>query len=370
MSQFDTRPMCLLSFDGGGIRGLSSLWILNHIMERFNEARAKNGQSHVEPWEVFDMICGSGTGGLAAVMLGRLRMPMSNAIQAYLSLVRLAFSENGWWGFEGYTATRLERAIHLMVGASRIHDIQANEKTRRKAWQESEQLTLEYGTDVMMRDPDESERCQVFLSATLIIDGIDQTSRLRTYASLINVTPSCTIWEALHSTIALPPLFKNASISVPANDHDAWVVSSTSVYANPTQEIIEEAADQHPTRPVACVLSIGTGSSDAIRLRPAGGFPKLRLWRLPGFLRKIVSECEETHNRLSKQPQLQEVYFRFNAGQELQEVGLEEWERPEVVMARTMHYMQQDSIVQVIEKVLHALLERHSVATAEQLAGR
>lgn len=39
--------------DGGGVRGLSSLLILQKQMESINE----------EPWQFFDMIVGTSTGG-------------------------------------------------------------------------------------------------------------------------------------------------------------------------------------------------------------------------------------------------------------------------------------------------------------------
>jgi patatin-like phospholipase/acyl hydrolase len=49
--------------DGGGIRGLSQLYILQSIMERVNREREQDSKDRVEPWELFDLICGTGTGG-------------------------------------------------------------------------------------------------------------------------------------------------------------------------------------------------------------------------------------------------------------------------------------------------------------------
>ncbi|KIJ34495.1 hypothetical protein M422DRAFT_35101 [Sphaerobolus stellatus SS14] len=51
----------LLSFDGGGIRGMSELLILKEIMERVRSQ--ENLPSIPLPWEYFDMIGGTGTGG-------------------------------------------------------------------------------------------------------------------------------------------------------------------------------------------------------------------------------------------------------------------------------------------------------------------
>jgi patatin-like phospholipase/acyl hydrolase len=59
----DTTGLCLLSLDGGGVRGLSTLYILKNIMDRLNHARAENNLPLVKPCEVFDLIGGTSTGG-------------------------------------------------------------------------------------------------------------------------------------------------------------------------------------------------------------------------------------------------------------------------------------------------------------------
>jgi len=61
----------ILSIDGGGVRGMSSLLILRNVME---EIARQKGITEARPCEYFDLIGGTGTGGLIAIMLGRLRM--------------------------------------------------------------------------------------------------------------------------------------------------------------------------------------------------------------------------------------------------------------------------------------------------------
>ena len=62
----------ILSLDGGGMRGLSSLLILRTIMERIKLANRLSQTP--KPCEYFDLIGGTSTGGLIAIMLGRLRL--------------------------------------------------------------------------------------------------------------------------------------------------------------------------------------------------------------------------------------------------------------------------------------------------------
>jgi patatin-like phospholipase/acyl hydrolase len=59
----DSRGLCLLSLDGGGVRGLSTLYILKSIMDRLNYARENEGLPAAKPCEVFDLIGGTSTGG-------------------------------------------------------------------------------------------------------------------------------------------------------------------------------------------------------------------------------------------------------------------------------------------------------------------
>ena len=69
----------ILSFDGGGVRGLSSLLILRDIM---TEIEYKNGAADTpKPCEYFDLICGTSTGGLIAIMLGLLGMVLISDMQ-------------------------------------------------------------------------------------------------------------------------------------------------------------------------------------------------------------------------------------------------------------------------------------------------
>jgi Patatin-like phospholipase len=68
----------ILSLDGGGVRGLSSLYMLKELMAQAARQKAHDQptepNSVLHPCEIFDLICGTSTGGLIALMLGRLEM--------------------------------------------------------------------------------------------------------------------------------------------------------------------------------------------------------------------------------------------------------------------------------------------------------
>lgn len=57
-----------IMLDGGGVRGLSSIIILENLMTKVNEARKQQGLHPKEPWQLFDMIGGTSTGGFVALL--------------------------------------------------------------------------------------------------------------------------------------------------------------------------------------------------------------------------------------------------------------------------------------------------------------
>jgi hypothetical protein len=67
----------ILCFDDGRYRSFVSLKILQRMMEIVAKESRLNGP--LLPHDCFDLICGSGGGGLIAIMLGRLRM-VSNTV--------------------------------------------------------------------------------------------------------------------------------------------------------------------------------------------------------------------------------------------------------------------------------------------------
>jgi patatin-like phospholipase/acyl hydrolase len=82
------RLLRLLSLDGGGVRGLSSIMILRALMTGLNRGRS----APTQPWQEFDLIAGTSTGGLLAIMLGRLRMSVEDCEDAYAQLSDAIFT--------------------------------------------------------------------------------------------------------------------------------------------------------------------------------------------------------------------------------------------------------------------------------------
>ncbi len=57
------KGLCLLSLDGGGVRGLATLLILKRIMYVLEGKVGRDVERPLLPCKYFDMIAGTSTGG-------------------------------------------------------------------------------------------------------------------------------------------------------------------------------------------------------------------------------------------------------------------------------------------------------------------
>lgn len=87
----------VLALDGGGVRGLFSILVLEKLMEAVREIDQPFSLDALKPCQYFDIICGTSTGGLLAIMLGRLRMDIESCKQAYRSLSAQMFRKSSWY---------------------------------------------------------------------------------------------------------------------------------------------------------------------------------------------------------------------------------------------------------------------------------
>jgi len=86
----NNRRIRILCLDGGGIRGISALLILEKIMDRIKDR--SGSPTTLRPCEYFDLIGGTSTGGIIAIMLGPLRMTVVECIRSYKDMAARAFT--------------------------------------------------------------------------------------------------------------------------------------------------------------------------------------------------------------------------------------------------------------------------------------
>ncbi|KAF7922489.1 uncharacterized protein EAE98_008015 [Botrytis deweyae] len=308
-------PLRLLSLDGGGVRGLSELIILDEIMNRLKYTL----KSSVDllPADYFDMICGTSTGGLIALLLGRLRFSTAEAIRCYASLGKEIFKNKRLKSLHGYAfeSSNMERAIKNLLEVKYGHG---------------------HGDDRMLADEEENS-CKA---------GKDRS-------------PNCKIWEAARATCAAPLFFQ--SIFIEENGIDEEFVDAGLGCNNPIKQLISEAKSEFAqTRPVACILSIGAGIPKALGFtRPKSLMEKVAPMSLVDVLKGIATSTEkeaaEMENKYSNIPG---IYYRINVGRDIGDISLEELKELEQIKSHTKAYLRKDNISYQIDSIVAALAHK------------
>lgn len=130
-------PLRILSLDGGGVRGYSMLIILQELMHRVyveSEGKPPDRDATPKPCDYFDLIGGTGTGGLIAIMLGRLRLDIETSLSIYVRMTRKVFETDKTFAGIPYKqtlfkASKLEEAIKQCVAEHTLFEDEGNDGT-------------------------------------------------------------------------------------------------------------------------------------------------------------------------------------------------------------------------------------------------
>lgn len=200
-------------------------------------------------------------------------------------------------------------------------------------------------TSLLIWDPDE-----VRFVCTLA-RAIMTRFRLRSYrpAREAEAVNGCRIWEAARATSAAPSFFKPIKIG----KFGTSFIDAAIGYNNPTPEVEKEAREiWGDDVEIHCLISIGTGKPD---LRPFG----TRLKAVAATLVRIATETEMTADAFPRaHPGLTGRYFRFNVARGLEEVGINEHERKDLISITTVNYLNELNTRTEVEKCLELLSRR------------
>ncbi|KAG6890166.1 hypothetical protein C0995_010870 [Termitomyces sp. Mi166 len=331
----EAEGMRLLALDGGGIRGISELLILEEIMMRI---KAEEGLEKVpKPCEYFDIIGGTGTGGLIAILLGRLCVSIEEATKAYIEFAGKVFSETKhMWQDGTFKASTLEGAVKDLVAR---YDESGDENAR------------------MMSDVSKKRECKTFVCAMSALN-MSHPHLFRSYEVRSNQEYNAKIWEAVRATSAAPTFFKRIEIGT---DPKEEFVDGGLRCNNPTAEVLREAQKIcGMDYPMSCIVSIGTGHPKTITLRKPDRFQRLLPTDLIRVLIGISTDCENLSDEFER---------TFNVQQGLQDVSLAEWMKMGEVKAHTLQYLRGAAIGVEIDRV-RDLLRRRSKNSHERQAQR
>ncbi|KFY96955.1 hypothetical protein V500_02248 [Pseudogymnoascus sp. VKM F-4518 (FW-2643)] len=320
-NDLETRGLCLLSLDGGGVRGLSTLYLLRALMLRLNDERKASKLEHKKPCDVFDLIGGTSTGGLIAIMLGRLEMDVDECIVAYKALMETVFEKRQNYlrvGFRGmikpkFSSKQLEKAIKSVI--------------------ECQQVPVDEPFHLKTEDED-SRKCRVFVCAQSKETG--SLALLKNYRRKGDDPGEATIWQAALATSAAISFFDEIKIG------DRTYIDGAMGANNPARQVQNEASkiwceatgDLEPL--VKCFISLGTGN---------GGINPISdkaYTFLTNSLTAMATDTKttETEVLLRWRKYKDTRYFRFNVEQGLQKVGLAEYKEKGLMEVATKDYLE------------------------------
>ncbi|KIJ23073.1 hypothetical protein M422DRAFT_39824 [Sphaerobolus stellatus SS14] len=330
-------PLNLLSLDGGGIRTVSQLVILNEIMKRVMQTKELNEMP--KPCDYFHLIGGSGTGGIIAILLGRLRMTAEQALEKYIELMQEVFNQ----------------ANHTLV-PSKLGGSYKAEKMREVM----ERIVHSSGNGELMHQNHPRQLGRTFV-CTLFLHNTRYVQRLRTYPMLKNDTIHSTIWEAAYATAALPWLFKPIGIEGFAKIKQSFIGAETNC-SNPTKEVVEEAKEVFDAGcHVQLILSIGSGHPGPLSLPHRSIFPTGFKEELLRSLMNMSLDCERTADELAPAyKKIPNLYFRLNVTHGAGLVGFEEYQAVSELWTHTHSYLQDDKISKEVDTIVECLCNKQA----------
>ncbi|KAI9808647.1 MAG: hypothetical protein M1825_003798 [Sarcosagium campestre] len=390
-------PLRVLSLDGGGVRGYSMLILLQELMYRTFveiEGKAPRRDQIPKPCDHFDLIAGTGTGGLIALMLGRMRLDLETCKDVYVRMTRRVFETDKTIAGIPYRSTlfkasKLEEAIRECVAEHTVYESEGNDGIelngpappmspltspsmasgisslpQRRLSKMSTTSGLNTRTSSDYRRNTEALRWgdpNAFLydrrenrtktAVTAVYKGTPKSGSsvfLRSYDSRKEPPPefNCTIWQAGRATSATGLAFKPIQIG-----QSVFIDEGAGKY-NPSPQVLDEAAvNEWPGREVAVFVSIGTGK------RPGGTASQQHLWwedfvssgvgDFAEARRRLISKiegCEDTHQYMKKEHLAKrgvnpENYYRLNVEVGVGEFGMNEWNRLADISTSTRRYL-------------------------------
>ncbi len=380
------RLKALLSLDGGGVRGLSSLIILDRIMtyvSQYEEKKDRNARGSAYsplfdssvgdsatpgfdeqdsqkylPCHYFDYIGGTSTGSLIAIMLGRLKMSVDEAMEEYQEMSKNVFEK---------PSSRLKRFLNNYDrGAGR-------QKLRDKI----EDLASRHPERALSNEPQpfksDPQRCRTIVcSIKRTQDSAFQEPFLfRSYESSREIreqtqnsvtylernpsnSQSFKIWEVAKVSSAAPSFFKSVDLE-DSKYYDAVVNMNNPswILLNEVHSVVTESHDKLDT-----LLSIGGGNAKKTKSKAES--------RTHESLTDSIPYSEYVDQKVRKESKLQGFsYQRFDVEGGLRSIRLDEWKPKhsgkitlEKLRTQTEVYLGMDKVASQCRILAESLVER------------
>jgi len=346
----------LLSLDGGGPGTISQLRILQEYVTRLAPDKGV-GVDEVLIADLADLIGGVGPAGFVALLLGPLRMPVSQAIKELIALGAPLFpnAQEGMLSLE----ENLKKGMLSLEEKSKKEMLLREENSKKlKEAIEAMLKRHNYAIDIKLNDPCFSgSQCKTVVFATSTVDAT-RCQLFRTYSARKGFL-ECTFVQAACATLSMSSLFEPVPIG--PEGREQTFMSASIGFNNPTKGLINEAKMQFgPDTRVSTILSIGSGLPALVAFDgPTSGSNKL--------LNDIVIDCEKLADEMAAYLSSFDGYLRLNVGRGLERMEMSNWGNPGKIEGQTVSYITVSANTNAIDSSLERLQNRVSSLTLRQL---
>lgn len=341
------QSLRILTLDGAGIKGLSELFILQHLFQR---VKSITGILDIQPCDVFDLLAGSSTGGLNVIFLGRMVMSVEDAIDAYTTIGSKVFAlPNDDHEGAGKTKRFLKK---LASGPSQSRTVVLMEEMMGVLANKRD-VAARFSVEDKIEDEEyyDDHSWRVMLCVTRKGRNSDEPDLIRNWRSEVPGQKNYTacVWEAAGAVCAVLPLFQE---HVRLELHGDKLYAATKEMANPIGDVLAEMKREKSLvgHDIACLVSIGAGKLTPDGIVPDGSKTAVEMMSSAEDAVERFRESEE-----GKELKSQGKYFRFNLPVDVQELGIDECSEVDKVKAAVEKHMGQENVKEMVERCAQKL---------------
>ncbi|KAF2798390.1 FabD/lysophospholipase-like protein [Melanomma pulvis-pyrius CBS 109.77] len=326
----------ILSLDGDGVRGFSTILLVESLV---NAVCSKIGR-RADPFQIFDLLAGTSSGGILAIMLGRLRMRAHKAREAYTQITRAMFVEK--WNF----FVSIDPQAHLPP----IDEEGLNNSIKSVITRANENFDDDF------LDP-RHDSTNVFVTTCQVDDTVNRPALIRTYPTRRVAGPEInaklSIWQAMRATSAAPRYMTSNGAHNGRALLEPGLVDCGTGKNNPVRDLVFESRKLFGySLDALVVVSIGTGTG------------MNRTEEVSDMANRVAERVVD--GRMAEEKFFREnadhmargwmKYFRFNVP-DLGDVPLDEWAHVEKIKEKTHTYLGNPEVGERFYACVNAIAE-------------
>lgn len=290
--------------------------------------------SSAHPNDFFDIMGGTSTGGLIAIVLGSLLVTASALVGLYSTLSKRLFS------------SKLAAIRSLFKG----HKYSAADAQRLFS-EIVKEHTEDSNPDTLFTGQSEDVSTKVFVTAVDSSDASGDPLVIRSYPTEFNLVPAdVTIADAARATTAAPSYFPSKRLPDGTVALDGGLIAN-----NPSEVVISEARTQYgPNVRFGLLLSIGTGEKRPTQLRVTSAASIISFTKALGH---IVTDSEKVHQRVYDRFEESGLgtYIRINIPG-IGDIGLDDCKAIPKIIEITKEYMETEEMKKQRSEILSILM--------------